>query len=92
MAVKNTFAADSRKPGTYLARIEVEGDMQWPEFGSEVVLTRKDGSTCRVLLGNRCVWSGPDSERPGVEVSLFTIEKSLDESTRRLPPGAKRQK
>lgn len=85
--VKNTFAADKQKPGSYLARIEVSGDMPWPDYGSEVTLVRKDGSEARVVLGSRCVWSGPDSEKEGVEVALFTIERSLDEKTGRRAPG-----
>lgn len=83
---KNTFASDKRKPGTYLARIEVSGDEPWPDYGSVVTLTRLDGSEAKVRLGDKCVWSGPDSKKAGVDVALFTIAESLDKSTRRPPP------
>lgn len=83
---KNTFASDKRKPGTYLARIEVSGDEPWPDFGSVVTLTRLDGSEARVRLGDKCVWSGPDSKKAGVDVALFTIAESLDKQSRRAPP------
>jgi hypothetical protein len=85
--MKCTFSADKRKPGSYLARVEVSGDEPWPDFGSEVTLTRMDGSLARIILGSKCVWSGPDGEKPGVEVALFTIERSLDEPKGRKSPG-----
>lgn len=90
IVLKNTFAKDKLRPGTYLARVELlAADVKaaWPLEGDEVVLTRKDGSTETVTIGGKCVWSGPDDERTGVEVALFTIAKSA--SKRRLPPGVK---
>ncbi len=84
--MRATFAADKRRPGAYLARVEVTGEEPWPDLESELELTRKDGTTARVLLGDRVVWSGPDGEREGVEVALYTIAKSLDSPVGRAPP------
>lgn len=84
--MRATFAADKKRPGSYLARVELtDAEPEWPEIGGECVLTRKDGSTSRVILGSP-VWSGPDGEKAGVEVTLYRIERSLDEEKRRQPP------
>ena len=83
--MKVTFAADKRRPGSYLARVEVEPKEAWPDIGSAIEVTRKDGSKARVELGD-VVWSGPDGEKPGIEVALYLIARSLDEKQRRAPP------
>lgn len=90
--MKATFATDKLNPGRYLARVELkETDPAWPEVGSAIELTRKDGTKSKVELG-KVVWSGPDGEQAGVEVALYRITASLDEgpTKRRPPPGVKR--
>lgn len=89
--MKATFATDKHRPGSYLARVEVTPDESWPLPDETIKLTRKDGSTADVVLG-KVVWSGPDGEKPGIEVALFTIAKSLDDGRSRLPPGVKPKK
>lgn len=83
-----TFAADKRRPGSWLTRVAVTDSENYPAEGDVVTVKRRDGSTCKATIG-RCVWCGPDGEREGVDVALYMTEHATDPeggAAKRAPP------